>query len=143
MTDTGIVSEEIIDEYRFIGHSDLARLAARVCIDLFFLTSNEKYLKLSDGFEATGDSIFDKAKSLLINATGFSSARADGELNWYSKERGYPMCYLVGNRMVWKLKEDMKDCDNKDKLFHKIYLKSGVLTLPLLRKVFENKGLLK
>jgi uncharacterized protein (DUF885 family) len=143
MTDSGIVSEEIIDEYRFIGHSDLARLAARVCIDLFFLTSDEKYLKLSDNFEVSGDSVFDKAKSLLIEATGFSSARADGELNWYSKERGYPMCYLVGNRMVWKLKSDMKECDNKDKLFHKTYLESGVLTLPLLRKVFENKGLLK
>jgi hypothetical protein len=143
MTDSGIVDDEIIDEYKFIGHSDLARLAARVSIDLFFLTSEEKYLKLIDGFFPSGDSLFDKAKSLLIQTTGFSSNRAEGELNWYSKERGYPMCYLAGNRMVWKLKEDMKDCENKDKLFHKTYLEAGVLSLPLLRKVFESQGLLK
>ena len=143
MTDTGFVSGDTMDEYRFIGHSDLARLAARVSIDLFFLSGNDKYLSLIDGFVPSGDSVFDKAKSLLIQATGFSSARADGELNWYSKERGYPMCYLVGNRMVWKLKNDMKEVENKDKLFHKTYLESGILTLPLLRKVFENRGLLK
>jgi len=146
MTETGFIDKDLLDEYNLIGLSDLSRLAARVAIDLFFMTGDDSYLDLIEGFTPKGDDVFEKAQSLLQKATGFSDARCQGELNWYSQIRGYPMCYLMGNRMLYELRDDiLKNADNKEEVvkeFHKVYLTEGVMTLPLLRKVCEHKGLL-
>lgn len=146
MTDVGFVDEKILDEYKLIALSDLARLGARVAIDLFFMTNDEKYLNVIGDFVPEGETAIDKAKSLLQKATKFTSARADGELNWYSKCRGVPMCYLLGNILVNQLQKDvLAKFDDKEeglKVFHKTYLKEGVMPLSFLRKVFEHKGIL-
>ncbi|MEF2176013.1 MAG: DUF885 family protein [Candidatus Absconditabacteria bacterium] len=143
MTDIGFIGEEIKDEYTLIALSDFARLGARVAIDLYFMTGNEKYLNIIEGYTPQGQTQFDKAKDLLIKVTNFSSARAEGELNWYSQERGYPMCYLVGNKLTWELQNYvLSNFDNKTeglKFFHKTYLQEGNLPLNLLKKIFEKK----
>jgi uncharacterized protein (DUF885 family) len=147
MSDVGFIDEEIKSEYLLIALSDFARLGARVAIDLYFLTGEEKYLNVLSDFVPTGDDVFAKAKSLLQKVTGFTDARVEGELNWYSSERGYPMCYLLGNRLVWQLQRAVleKFGANKEeglKLFHKTYLQEGIMPLRLLKKVFQHKNLI-
>jgi uncharacterized protein (DUF885 family) len=73
----------------------------------------------------------------------------DAELNWYSTQRGYPLSYLTGNRLVWELKRDiarvnLKQLDDLelDREFHRIYLQSGCMPVASLRRVFEHEGLL-
>jgi uncharacterized protein (DUF885 family) len=70
-----------------------------------------------------------------------------GELNWYSQERGYPLSYLTGNRMVWELKRDVERASglsgiDLDRRFHQLYLVSGNMPVSFLRRVFEHEGLL-
>ena len=85
----------------------------------------------------------------MQKVTGFSAGRVQAELNWYSQERSYPLCYLTGNKLVWELKSDLaKAQEGKlegielDKVFHKVYLESGNMPLTFLRRVFEYKNLL-
>lgn len=149
MTDNGFISKDIKEEYELIALADFSRLGVRVAIDLFFMTGDENYINVISDFEIKGESMFDKAKCLLQRATGFTDARCEGELNWYSKERGYPMCYLLGNIMTNNLKNEIiKSNPNlsfreASKLFHKTYLEEGVMPHGFLREVLINKGLIK
>jgi uncharacterized protein (DUF885 family) len=68
-------------------------------------------------------------------------------LNWYSQERGYPLSYLAGNRLVWDLKRDVGRASTLsgvelDRRFHHLYLVSGNMPLSFLRRVCEHEGLL-
>jgi uncharacterized protein (DUF885 family) len=81
-----------------------------------------------------------------VAATGFTPARAQAELNWYSLECGYPLSYLVGNHLVWKLKRDYEEAvtgtmprEDIDRSFHRIYLESGNMPVACLRRVFEHE----
>jgi uncharacterized protein (DUF885 family) len=147
MSEAGFIKPEILDEYLLIALADFARLGARVAIDLYFMTGMDSYLNVIDNFTPRGDTPFARAKSLLIKATGFTDARSEGELNWYSRERGYPMCYLMGNRMVHDLKADLLtslgDAGQANRIFHEQYLQQGTMTIPLLRKVLRHKGFLR
>ena len=89
--------------------------------------------------------------------TGFVPSRVQSELNWYSQERGYPLSYLTGNRLVWQLKHDLAETRRAsapdalvseddalalDREFHKLYLESGNMPLSFLRRVLRHQGLL-
>ena len=75
--------------------------------------------------------------------------RVQAELNWYSQERGYPLCYLAGNRMVWELKREViraneaaMSQEDIDRRFHQVFLNAGNMPVTFLRRVFEERGLL-
>ncbi len=153
MLDVGYISEELVDEVRFIAKREMSRLVARVGIDLYFMTGERDYLNvgLDLGFEQTGysDDVFANAAKLLKKATGFTDGRVQAELNWYSSEQGYPLSYLTGNRLVWQLKQDIQTANKKDldalaldQAFHKIYLESGCMPVENLRQVFQQQGYL-
>ncbi len=143
--DQGLMGE-LTDEARFVTKLDLSRIGARVGIDLYFMTGDTSYLDIGYDVSTDSEDPFVNAASLLIAATGFTPGRAQSELNWYSQERGYPLSYLVGNRLVWDLKRDFMAA-TKDKLsaleqdreFHRIYLESGNMPVAKLRTVFEHE----
>jgi uncharacterized protein (DUF885 family) len=148
MLDRGYMGE-LTDEARFIGKRDIARLGARVAIDLYFMTGDESYLDVGVPLGKPGNDPFANAAALLGQVTGFTPGRLQGELNWYSQSRGYPLSYLTGNRLVWKLKRDVATAQQGkleglalDRAFHRAYLEAGGMPLTFLRKVFEHKGLL-
>jgi uncharacterized protein (DUF885 family) len=148
MLDVGYVGD-LTDEVRFCGKRDLSRIGARVAIDLFFMTGDRDYLDVGAGCDVSHDDPFEAAGSLLVTVTGFTAARVQGELNWYSQERGYPLSYLTGNTLVWSLKSDIVDAQEGslegealDREFHRIYLESGNMPVAFLRRVFEHSGLL-
>ncbi len=128
LLDLGYKSEFQL-EMKYIVKRDIARIGARVGIDLYFMTGDIKYLDLNLGLSFESSDPFENAKKLLIHITGFSSTRADGELNWYSMERGYPMTYLVGNHLLLSLKAKTKLSDLE---FHQIILECGNIPLSLL-----------
>jgi len=149
MLDIGYVSEDLVDEVRFIAQREISRLVARVGIDLYFMSGDEHYLNV--GLDLKFDYVdpFENAAKLLKTATGFTDGRVQAELNWYSTEQGYPLSYLTGNRMVWQLKNDIMDANKKclskvelDKEFHRLYLQSGCMPVALLRQVFQHEGML-
>ncbi len=147
MLDQGYMAE-LTDEARFIAKLDISRISARVAIDLYFMSGDKKYLDIGYPLQFASDDVFVNAAKLLKAVTGFSDGRVDAELNWYSQERGYPLCYLVGNHLVWELKQDLiKAQADKltaleiDKLFHRVYLRSGNMPVAMLREVFVEKGL--
>lgn len=153
MLDVGYISDDLVDEVRFIAKREMSRLVARVGIDLYFMTGERDYLNvgLDLGFEKDGysDDVFDNAAKLLKKATGFTDGRIQAELNWYSSEQGYPLSYLTGNRLVWQLKQDIQAVNKKDldalsldQAFHKMYLESGCMPVESLRTVFEQQGYL-
>lgn len=148
MLDLGYMGE-LTDEARFIGKRDIARLGARVAIDLYFMTGDVSYLDVGVPLGKLGSDPFANAGALLSQVTGFTSSRLQGELNWYSQSRGYPLSYLTGNRLVWQLKQDVATAQKGklegmalDRAFHRSYLEAGNMPLTFLRKVFEHKGLL-
>lgn len=148
MLDIGYMGE-LTDEARFCGKRDISRIGARVAIDLYFMTGDKKYLDVGMEVEVSSDDPFINAGNLLQKVTGFVSGRVQAELNWYSQERSYPLCYLTGNQLVWELKRDMRHAQQGklegvelDKAFHNIYLKSGNMPLTFLRKVFEYEKML-
>lgn len=148
MLDQGYMPE-LADEARFIGKRDISRIGARVGIDLFFMTGDKSYLELGVPCDLSSEDPFVAANELLCTVTGFSPARAQAELNWYSQERGYPLCYLTGNHLVWQLKADVAQSqqgklagDALDRRFHEVYLAAGNMPLSLLRRVFGATGLL-
>lgn len=153
MLDVGYISDDLVDEVRFIAKREMSRLVARVGIDLYFMTGKREYLNvgLDLGFDKDGysEDVFENAGKLLKKATGFTDGRVQAELNWYSTEQGYPLSYLTGNRLVWKLKQDIQAANIKgldalalDQAFHKIYLESGCMPVESLRSVFEHEGFL-
>ncbi len=148
MLDVGYMGD-LTDEARFIGKLDVARIGARVAIDLFFMTGDSKYLDVGVDCDTSSSDPFEAAGALLQAVTGFVPGRVQAELNWYSQERGYPLSYLTGNRLVWRLKRDLEGaqagrCDGVelDRLFHKTFLEAGNMPMPFLRRVFEHQGLI-
>ncbi len=148
MLDIGFKAD-LADEVRFIGKRDLSRIGARVAIDLFFMTGDKTYLDVGVDCDTSSDDPFVAAGELLRAVTGFVPGRVQAELNWYSQERGYPLSYLTGNRLVWELKSDLAAAQKGkleglelDRRFHDIYLHSGNMPVTYLRRVFENEGLL-
>jgi uncharacterized protein (DUF885 family) len=148
MLDIGYMGE-LVDEARFCAKRDISRIGARVAIDLYFMTGDKKYLDVGIEVDVSSDDPFVNAGRLLQKVTGFVAGRVQAELNWYSQERSYPLCYLTGNQLVWELKRDMRQAQQGklegvalDKAFHNIYLKSGNMPLTFLRKVFEHEKML-
>ena len=150
MLDVGYMGS-LTDEARFVGKLDIARIGARVGIDLFFMTGDRGFLDLAvPGLEgAQPEEPFEAAGRLLQAVTGFTSGRVHAELNWYSTQRGYPLSYLAGNHLVWKLKADVQKKQGAslsgealDRRFHEVFLGAGTMPLKYLRKVFVEKGLL-
>ncbi|GAA4872916.1 DUF885 domain-containing protein [Ferrimonas pelagia] len=139
---------ELTDEGRFIAKLDISRISARVAIDLYFMTGEKRYLQIGYDVASDSDDPFDNASRLLKTVTGFTDGRVQAELNWYSQERGYPMCYLLGNTLVWQLKRDFvaahpdMSADAQDKAFHRHFLAAGNMPMAMLRQRFEQLGLL-
>lgn len=148
MLDVGYKAE-LADEVRFCGKRDLSRIGARVAIDLFFMTGDKEYLDVGVDCDLSSDDPFVAAGNLLAAVTGFVPGRVQAELNWYSQQRGYPLSYLTGNRMVWEFKEELAVAQagklegrELDKRFHKVYLESGNMPLTFLRRVLVHEQLL-
>ena len=147
MLDIGYMGE-LTSEARFSTYRELSRIGARVAIDLFFMTGDKGYLEVGVDCDLSSDDPFEAAGKLLAEVTGFGSGRVQAELNWYSQERGYPLCYLTGNRLVNELKRDMAaaqrgslDGLELDRRFHDTYLRAGSMPVAHLRRVFEHEGL--
>ena len=137
------------DEARFVGKREIARIGARVAIDLYFMTGDASYLEVGYPLETDSDDPFVVAGTLLRQVTGFTPERCAAELNWYSQERGYPLSYLTGNRLVWNLKRDVEKANTRqlgardlDRVFHRTFLEAGNMPVSFLRRVFANEGLL-
>jgi hypothetical protein len=148
MLDQGYLGD-LVDEARFIAKRDIARIGARVAIDLFFMTGERGYLEVGVDCDLSSPDPFVAAGSLLRAVTGFVPGRVEAELNWYSQVRGYPLSYLTGNRLVWELKADVAkkqrgglDGVDLDRAFHKTFLEAGSMPVRFLRRVFEKQGLL-
>lgn len=148
MLDIGYAGE-LADECRFIGKLDINRIGARVAIDLFFMTGERGFLDVGVACDLSSSDPFEAAGNLLAAVTGFVPGRVQAELNWYSHERGYPLSYLTGNRLVWQLKRDMQEAQrgkldglDLDRTFHRLYLESGNMPLSFLRRLFAHAGMI-
>jgi len=146
MLDIGVMGD-LTDEARFVGKRDIARLGARVAIDLFFMSGDKRFLEVGVDCDLSSDDPFVAAGSLLKEVTGFTDGRVQAELNWYSQERGYPLSYLAGNRAVWALRRDAQahsklDGDAFAREFHRVFLEAGNMPVSMLRRVFAARGLL-
>lgn len=151
MLDQGYMGE-LTEEARFSGKRDISRIGARVAIDLFFMTGDRKYLDVGIHCDTSSADPFRAAAELLKAVTGFSEARAQAELNWYSTERGIPLTYLTGNRLVWQLKDEVAQwCGQRnpplaglalDREFHRVFLEMGLMPVRFARTVFQRRGLL-
>jgi len=147
MLDVGYMGE-LEDEARFVGQRDIARIGARVAIDLFFMTGDVEWLEVGVPCELSDPDPFVRAGNLLAAVTGFVPSRVQAELNWYSQERGYPLSYLTGNVLVWELKADMArhmagelEGLGLDRAFHRAFLEAGNMPVAWLRRHFEGLGL--
>jgi len=155
MLDLGYMAD-LADEARFCTKRDLSRIGARVAIDLFFMTGERDYLDVGLGLERGQSDPFAAAGELLASVTGFTPGRVHAELSWYSFERGYPLSYLTGYRLVERLRADVHaaqrarglgqdrgdlDADRVDRLFFERYLRSGNMPLSFLRRLFREEGL--
>jgi uncharacterized protein (DUF885 family) len=141
MIDSGYVGE-LADEVSFSGKRDIARIGARVAIDLYFMSGDKKYLEIGYDCNLSSDDPFENAATLLKAQTGFVDARIQAELNWYSQERGYPLSYLTGNHLVWKLRKDFNEKFSEGKIqlevdreFHRKFLDAGNMPVSILRKI--------
>ena len=72
MLDAGYISDDLVDEVRFIAKRDISRLVARVGIDLYFMTTNKDYLDMGLGLCFDSQDVFENAALLLKEATGFT-----------------------------------------------------------------------
>ncbi len=132
MLDQGYCSE-LADEVRFIAKRDIARIGARVAIDLYFMSGDKKYLNVGVEADLSSDNPFVAAGNLLEKVTGFVPARVQAELNWYSQESGYPMSYLIGNHLMMQLKRDfLAEGEGDDFSFHSYILSQGKAPLAFL-----------
>jgi len=148
MLDVGYMSA-LADEARFCAKRDLSRLGARVAIDLFFMTGERDYLDVGLGLERGQADPFAAAGELLASVTGFTPGRVHAELSWYSLERGYPLSYLTGYRLVEQLRADVRagqrgaaQPERADRSFFEHYLRAGNMPLSFLRRVFREEGLI-
>lgn len=148
MLDVGYAGD-LEDEMRFVGQRDIARVGARVAIDLFFMSGERRFLDVGVACDTSSDDPFVAAGNLLAAVTGFVPGRVQAELNWYSCERGYPLSYLTGNRMLWELKGEVQAANagkldglDLDRAFHRAFLLAGNMPLATMRRVMEHEGLL-
>ncbi len=148
MLDQGYMGD-LTDEARFCGSLDINRIGARVAIDLYFLTGDRSMLEVGVDCDLSSEDPFEAAGNLLQAVTGFTPGRVQAELNWYSQERGYPMCYLIGNHLVWSLKREAEKANDGrrtpqelDREFHRVYLESGNMPVSFLRQVMSQEGLI-
>lgn len=148
MLDLGYMGE-LEDEARFCGKRDLSRIGARVVIDLFFMTGFKDFLDVGIDCDLSSDDPFVAAGNLLQAVTGFTPGRVQAELNWYSQERGYPLSYLLGNKLVTGIKAELVDAQEGrleglalDREFHRIFLGAGNMPAAWLRKLLVHEGLL-
>ena len=151
MLDLGYMAD-LEDEARFVAKRGIARIGARVGIDLFFMTGDRSYLDVGIDADCTAEDPFTAAGMLLTAVTGFNGSRVHSELHWYSIERGTPLTYLTGNELVWSLKRDIETHAAQrdpalrgvplDREFHRIYLESGNMPVRFLRRVYAEHGLL-
>ncbi len=133
MLDQGYCSE-LADEVRFIAKRDIARIGARVAIDLYFMSGDKKYLDVGVKVDLSSDDPFVAAGNLLEKVTGFVPARVQAELNWYSQESGYPMSYLIGNHLMKQLKREfLAEHKSDDFTFHSYILSQGKAPLAFLK----------
>ena len=145
MLDIGYAGD-LTDEVRFVTKRDISRIAARVAIDLFFMSGERAFLDLGiDAGIDDADEPFVAAGKLLKKVTGFVDARVQAELNWYSRERGYPLSYLTGNHLVWRLKRDFEAAQGGagtevDRKFHRAFLESGNMPVSFLRRLLMERG---
>ena len=146
MLDLGYMGE-LEDEARFCGKRGLARIGARVAIDLFFMTGERGFLEVGVDCDLSADDPFVLAGNLLQAVTGFVPDRVEAELNWYSVERGYPLSYLLGNHSVWAMKRQVEEHGalsglDHDRAFHAAYLRAGNMPVAFLEGVLQHQGLL-
>lgn len=148
MLDLGYMGE-LTEECRFMAKRDISRIGARVAIDLFFMTGERGFLDVGVDCDISAEDPFTAAGNLLAAVTGFVPGRVQSELDWYSQERAYPLCYLTGNRLVWQLERDLAAASagrlaglDLDRTFHELYLETGNMPLSFLRRVFVHEGLL-
>ena len=82
---------------------------------------------------------FDDVVNILVEETGMSEDAAKSEDNWYTQMLEYPLSYLLGKRMILKIKEVKQQMDGKfDELFfHGTKTVNGYFPISLLRNVFE------
>ena len=128
---------------------NLSRIGARVVIDLFFMTGFKDFLDVGIDCDLSSDDPFVAAGNLLQAVTGFTPGRVQAELNWYSQERGYPLSYLLGNKLVTGIKAELVDAQEGrleglalDREFHRIFLGAGNMPAAWLRKLLVHEGLL-
>lgn len=154
MLDQGYLVQNV-EEARFCAKRDLSRIGARVAIDLYFMTGERDFLEVGLPLPTDQQDPFILAGSLLQQVTGFTEARVQAELNWYSQERGYPLSYLVGNHLATQLLKDVRahaaapnlgagqqDELSADRLFFDRYLQSGNMPLSQLRRSFISEGII-
>lgn len=148
LLDIGLLGD-LTDEARFMAKREIARLGARVAIDLYFMTGDRSFLDVGVQADITPEDPFEAAGNLLAAVTGFTPGRVQSELSWYSMERGYPLSYLAGNDAVWALKRDLTEAQRGrleglelDRTFHRRFLEAGNVPVSFLRRIFQNQGLL-
>jgi uncharacterized protein (DUF885 family) len=141
MLDIGYAGE-LESEIRFSGKRDISRIGARVAIDLYLMSGDKKYLDIGVDCDLSSEDPFICAGNLLQAITGFVDGRVQGELNWYSQERGYPLSYLTGNHLVWELKKKFielkKDSMTEEEIdleFHTKFLEAGNMPVSILEKI--------
>lgn len=138
---------ELTDEARFLVEWSMRRVPVRAAIDLFFMTGERGYLDLGVDVDVSSPDPFVAAGNLLSVVTGYSAPRVAGELNWYSQERGYPACFLAGNKGVWALFERMRSKTGLEgrvleRRFHHAFLSAGYMPLAHLARAFAHAGLI-
>lgn len=144
MLDQGYLGE-LGDEARFIARRDIARLGARVAIDLFFMTGDRAWLDVGVPCEREDPDPFAAAGSLLEAVTGFVPGRVQAELGWYSQSPGVPLAYLAGNHGVWALRAHLGPTTApaaQDRAFHRAFLEAGNMPVLALRRVLAQRGML-
>ena len=148
MLDQGYM-DDLYDEALLSGKRDLSRIGARIAIDLFFMSGDRSYLDVGVACDTTSPDPFRAAAELLKAVTGFSEARAQAELNWYSTNRGIPLTYLTGNKLVWDLKREvmahvgssMNELE-LDRAFHRVFLEAGLMPVKFMRSIYQREQLL-
>lgn len=144
---------ELADEVRFTTQLDIARIGARVAIDLYLRSGERDFLQLGAQADLTSPDPFVAAGNLLAAVTGFVPGRAQAELNRMSAERGYPLSSLTGNHMLWELKQQVQAANEQrstdrlqgldlDRAFHRVFLQAGNMPLRSMRRVMQHQGLL-
>lgn len=117
---------EASDENLFVQAVDEAWRAARVLIDVNI---------------QSGTWNFDQGVECLLKHTDMNRTAAEAELKWYSQAPGYPLSYLTGKHLLFKLKDELKNifkADFTDKNFHDLVLREGSLPIFLGREFYPN-----